>query len=62
MISVLMSYAYRMRVEEIPPCHLMLDCGAYTAISKGKPVTVPEVAGWYAVTPARAVRGARRDL
>lgn len=51
-MSLLMSYAYRMPVGDLPPCHLMLDSGAFTAISQGTPVTVPDLAAWYAETPA----------
>ncbi len=52
MISVLVSYAYRSRAVDLPPCHLMLDSGAYTMISRGQPVELRELAAWYRGTPA----------
>jgi len=51
-MSILMSYAYRRDHETLPPSHLMLDSGAFTQISRGDPVTIPELAAWYAHVPA----------
>ena len=51
-ISVLMSYAYRRPVEALPPCHLMLDSGAFTMITRGQPVTLPDLSAWYATVEA----------
>lgn len=51
-MSILMSYAYRRPHEQLPPSHLMLDSGAFTQISRGDPVTVPELAAWYGHVPA----------
>lgn len=52
-VSVLFSYAYRDKsVGPLPGMHLMLDSGAFTALTRGTPVTVEDLAGWYMRMPA----------
>ena len=53
MISILTSYVDRSDFRPLPPGgHLMLDSGAYTALTRGQPVGVPELTAWYRQIPA----------
>lgn len=52
-ISILTSYADRRHFRPLPAGgHLMLDSGAYSALTRGETVDVPGLTSWYLATPA----------